>query len=83
LNCRLQSDISLYTYFKLSEDEIKLVKETKVIGYKDLTENINELKIIKDGRKHYYLIGTKLYKVKRDKSQGKLFCIYIDCKIIE
>ena len=39
--------------------------------------------LIKDLIKQYYLIGTQIYKVKRDKSQGKLFCIYIDCKIIE
>ena len=77
------NDEEVYTYFKLSEDEIKLVKETKVIGYKDLTENINEPKIIKDGRKQYYLIDNKLYKVKKDKTQGELFGSYIDNKIIE
>ena len=50
-----------------------------------MNQNIikDEPKIIKDGRKQYYLIDTKLYKVKRDKSQGKLFGIYIDGKIIE
>ena len=25
----------VYKYFKLSEDEIKLIKDTKIIGYKD------------------------------------------------
>ena len=29
------TDDEVYEYFKLSEDEIKLVKETKIIGYKD------------------------------------------------
>ena len=82
----------VYKYFKLSEDEIKLIKETKISGYnenepkiiKDEPKIIKDgPKIIKDGRKQYYLIDTKLYKVKRDKSQGKLFGIYIDGKIIE
>jgi predicted RecB family nuclease len=77
------NDEDIYKYFKLSENEIKLVKETKVVGYKDLIENINEPKIIKDGRKQYYLIDTKLYKVKKDKSRGDLFGTYIDNKIIE
>ena len=44
---------------------------------------VNELKIIKDGRKHYYLIEDKLYKVKKDKSRGVLFGSYKDGKIIE
>uniref|UniRef100_A0A6C0E012 Helicase ATP-binding domain-containing protein n=1 Tax=viral metagenome TaxID=1070528 RepID=A0A6C0E012_9ZZZZ len=78
------TDDEVYKYFKLSEDEIKLVKETKVIGYNDIkTDNINEPKIIKDGRKQYYLVGDKLYKVKKDKSQGELFGSYIDNKIID
>ena len=58
------------------------------VGQVKKESNINENKnneptIIKDGRKQYYLIDTKLYKVKRDKSQGKLFGSYIDGKIIE
>lgn len=39
-------------------------------------------KIIKDGRKNYYLINTKLYKVKRDKSKGIYVGTYINGKII-
>jgi len=46
-------------------------------------EKINEPKIIKDGRKKYYLINDKLYKIKKDNSQGELFGSYIDGKIIE
>ena len=43
------NDNEVYTYFKLSEEEIKLVKETKIIGYKDIIENnANNHKIIKD-----------------------------------
>ena len=99
------TDDEVYKYFKLSEDEIKLVKETKVIGYNDIKTDTNEPKIIKetkvigyndiktdnadkptivkDGRKQYYLVGDKLYKVKKDKSQGELFGRYIDGEIID
>jgi hypothetical protein len=78
------NDEDVYTYFNLSEDEIKLIKETKISGYNDIEPiNGNEQKIIKDGRKQYYLIDTKLYKIKKDKSQGELFGSYIDGKIIE
>ena len=30
------SDEEIYKYFKLTEDEIKLITDTKIIGYKDL-----------------------------------------------
>ena len=46
-------------------------------------EKLNEPKIIKDGRKKYYLINDKLYKIKKDNSQGELFGSYINGKIIE
>jgi len=78
------NDEDIYTHFNLSEDEIKLVKETKISGYNDIKPIYeNEPQIIKDGRKKYYLIDTKLYKVKKDKTQGDLFGSYIDGKIIE
>ena len=78
------NDEEVYKYFKLSEDEIKLIKETKISGYNDIKSfNKNEPKIIKDERKQYYLINDKLYNIKKDKSQGKLFGDYIDDKIIE
>jgi site-specific DNA-methyltransferase (adenine-specific) len=78
------NDEEVYKYFKLSEDEIKLIKETKISGYNDIKSiNKNELNIIKDGKKQYYLINDKLYKIKKDKSQGDLFGRYIDGKIIE
>jgi len=70
------TDDMIYKYYKLSEDEIKLIKETKISGYNDVKPiNENEPKIIKDGRKQYYLIDNKLYKVKKDKTQGDLFGI--------
>jgi len=75
LNKEWTDDI-IYKYYKLSEDEIKLIKETKISGYNDVKPiNENEPKIIKDGRKQYYLIDNKLYKVKKDKTQGDLFGI--------
>ena len=69
---------------KLPKDkskDIKQIIDNEIKNEPTIIEN--EPTIIKDGRKHYYLIGTKLYKVKRDKSQGKLFGSYIDGKIIE
>jgi hypothetical protein len=78
------NDKEVYKYFKLSEDEIKLIKETKVNGYNDIKPiNENEPTIIKDGRKQYYLINNELYKIKKDKSQGELFGSYVDGKIID
>jgi len=81
---KVWDDEEVYKYFKLEEDDIKLIKETKINGYNDIKpKNENEPKIIKDGRKQYYLIDNKLYKIKKDKSQGKLCGSYIDNKIIE
>ena len=78
------NDEEVYKYFKLSENEIKLIKETKISGYNDVKPiDMNEQKIIKDGLKQYYLIDNKLYKVKKDKTQGELFGSYKDGKIIE
>ena len=86
----------MYKLIGLTQDEIKLFDTTsdenvklskdKSKDTKQIIDNKiknNEPTIIKDGRKQYYLIDTKLYKVKRDKSQGKLFGSYIDGKIIE
>jgi hypothetical protein len=81
------NDEEVYRFFKLSEDDIKLIKETKINGYKDIipiviesyvipilnvitTDSVGittESIIIKDGRKQYYLVNDKLYKVKRNK----------------
>jgi len=78
------TDDEVYKYFKLSENEIKLVKETKIIGYNDIkTDNTNKPEIIRDGRKQYYLVDDKLYKIKKDKSIDILFGKYIDNKIID
>ena len=78
------NDDEVYKYFQLSDDDIKLIKETKINGYNDVKQqNDNDPKIIKDGRKQYYLINDKLYKIKKNKSQGELFSSYIDGKIID
>ena len=74
------NDEEVYKHFKLSEDEIKLIKETKISGYNDINEI--EPKIIKDGKIKYYLINDNLYKIKKDKSIGNLFGNYVDGKII-
>jgi site-specific DNA-methyltransferase (adenine-specific) len=77
------NDEEVYKYFYLSNDEIKLIKEIKISGYNDILQiNENEPKIIKDGRKQYYLVDDKLYKIKKNKSQGEFFGCYIDGKII-
>jgi site-specific DNA-methyltransferase (adenine-specific) len=39
----------VYKYFEFSEDDIKLIKDTKINGYKDINQD-NEQKIIKDGK---------------------------------
>ena len=36
------NDEKIYKYFKLTIDEIKLINETKIIGYKDLVSNNNK-----------------------------------------
>ena len=78
------TDDMIYTYYNLTEDEIKLIKDTKVNGYKDIKLNNDDLPtIIKDGQKQYYLIDSKLYKIKKDKSRGDIFSSYTDGHITE
>ncbi len=78
------NDEEVYKYFNLSEDDIKIIKETKINGYNDIKPiSENKKQIIKDGVKKYYLIDDKLYKIKKDKSLGDFFCNYIDGKIIK
>ena len=43
----------------------------------------NKPEIVKNGKSNYYLIENKLYKIKKDKSQGELFGIYNDGEIIK
>lgn len=72
---------------KIDLNNINNDKEQKIIELtlnkiiKNIDENYVEHKIIKDDLKQYYLIEDKLYKVKKDKSQGELFGTYIDGKI--
>ena len=66
---------------ELNTNDIKEIIRPIEESYNNIINN--QPKIIKDGRKQYYLINDKLYKVKKDKSYGKLFGSYIDGKIIE
>ena len=47
------TDKEIYSFFKLSEDEIKLIKETTISGYKDLiiNKNSDDSGIVKDKKK--------------------------------
>jgi hypothetical protein len=74
------NDNDVYKYFNLSENEIKLINETNINGYKNI--KIPLFDTIKDGRKHYYLINNELYKIKKDKTQGEFIGNYIEGKII-
>lgn len=79
------NDDEVYKYFKLSDGDIKLINDTKIVGYKNLTikENTGMPNVIKDGKKQYYLVDDKLYKIKKDKTFGELFGSYIDGKVVE
>jgi site-specific DNA-methyltransferase (adenine-specific) len=92
------TDDEVYKYFKLTSEEIKLVKETKVSGYKDISKKeeiisnkneTNDNKVKKDyqkvkyKRKNYYLDDDKVYIINKDKSKGELFGNYIEDKVIE
>jgi hypothetical protein len=48
----------------------------------EINTNINKYEIIKDGRKKYYLIEDKLYKVKKNKSIGDHIGYYTNNQII-
>jgi hypothetical protein len=78
---KIWNDEEVYKYFNFSEDEITLIKETKISGYNDIKINNNEPKIIKDGKKQYYLINDKLYKIKKNKTQGEFFGNYLNGSI--
>jgi site-specific DNA-methyltransferase (adenine-specific) len=53
------NDEEVYKYFKLTEDEIKLIKETKINGYKDIVSNIKAK------------ISTKKIVKKKSKNKNK------------
>jgi hypothetical protein len=84
------NDYKIYEYFQLNDEEINLIenvigndKDPNIIVKKDESLDSSIHPIIKDGRKQYYLIEDKLYKVKKDKSIGDYFGYYIDGKIVE
>lgn len=68
-----------------STKEKNIINNLSPIEIKNENEDENESEplIIKDGRKKYYVINNKLYKVKKDKSKGILVGSYINGKIIE
>ena len=75
------NDDNIYKYFKLNEDEINFVES--VIGKIDIKKEIViNYNIIKHKRSNYYLIENKLYKIKKDKTQGEYYSDYIDGEII-
>jgi hypothetical protein len=72
----------------ISYEKLKDGVFLKRLEYKNeiiINNKINENKpeIIKYKRSNYYLIENKLYKIKKDKSQGEYYSDYIDEKIIE
>ena len=80
----IKTEQDLYLLYNINDEELTHIKLLLGLG-NNSDKNINneKQKIIKDGRKQYYLIEDKLYKVKKDKSQGELFGTYIDGKIEE
>jgi site-specific DNA-methyltransferase (adenine-specific) len=44
---RQWTDNDVYKHFKLTDDDMKLVKETKIIGYKDVVEEVSKTVFIK------------------------------------
>ena len=65
---------------------IKVMKLFKKDFYNDFVNNeIKEEKkpeIIKIKKSNYYLIDNKLYKIKKDKTQGEYYSDYINGEII-
>jgi hypothetical protein len=45
------NDEEVYEYFKLTKDEIKLIKETKISGYNDIVQINKDDKITKNKKK--------------------------------
>jgi hypothetical protein len=74
----INNDKDIYKIYNISEEEQQIIELTLNKIIKNVDENHIENKIIKHGRKQYYLIENKLYKVKKDNSQGDLFGTYID-----
>lgn len=76
---KIWNDDDVYKYFKLTNDEIILIKDTKISGYKDLIKY--DYKIIKHRDRDYYLIDNKLCHINNDKSIGKQYANYDNGKI--
>jgi hypothetical protein len=63
---RTWDDESVYKYFNLLTDDIKLIKSTKIIGFK---ENYNILSL---EDKKYYLIDNQLFNIEKNMNKGDL-----------
>jgi hypothetical protein len=70
-----QIDWRLFTYFKKSF-YMEINNEVVTVV------NENKKEIIKIEKSNYYLIENKLYKIKRDKTQGEYYGDYINGKLI-
>jgi hypothetical protein len=44
---RQWTDNEVYKYFKMTDDNMKLVKETKIVGYKDVIDEVSKTVFIK------------------------------------
>jgi hypothetical protein len=77
-----QTDWRMFKYFKKDFYKHFLNNNIENTNENMNISNINDYEIIKDGRKKYYLIEDKLYKVKKDKSIGDHIGSYIDNQII-
>ena len=75
-----QTDWRMFKYFK--QDFWKEFQDNEDKEQKNIITD-NKPEIIKNEKSNYYLIDNKLYKIKRDKTQGEYYSDYIDGKIIK
>jgi hypothetical protein len=59
------NDDEVYKYFKLSDEEIKLVKETKIVGYNEISNKNNQLQNSDDSNKGNETHVEKPLKIKK------------------
>lgn len=79
----VENEEEMKSIIPLYLDMTEKTEEEVVKAPMEKQQEDDEPKIIKDGRKQYYLVGTKLYKIKKDKTCGALYGFYIDGKIVE
>jgi hypothetical protein len=74
------TDVEVYKYFKLSEDEIKLIKETKINGYGD--KNNKKEKLITYKEKEYIKINNNIYNIDENNNITSFNGYFINEKIL-